>query len=149
VESLGRWTENRDHGIPWQSSGLGLHTLIADGPGLIPSQGTMTWKATQTNKKPQENKRSKEKMQRRNGVDLGRQNSASRRTCNSPAHQAPGFEGLAGRTGRPAPTLGSWCCRQPGGMQDSVKGTWPSTSSVSPENPCPYGQPKGNTSSQE
>lgn len=22
-------------------------------------------------------------------------------------------QGLAGRTGRPAPTLGSWCCRQP------------------------------------
>lgn len=43
----------------------------------------------------------------------------------SPAHQAPGFEGLAGRTGRPPPTLGSWCCRAPGDVQEVIKGTVP------------------------
>lgn len=39
----------------------------------------------------------------------------------SPAHRAPGFEGLAGRTGRPPPTPGSWCYRQPGDVQDVIK----------------------------
>ena len=39
----------------------------------------------------------------------------------SPAHRAPGFEGLAGRTGRPPPTPGRWCYRQPRDVQDVIK----------------------------
>lgn len=67
----------------------------------------------------------------------------------SPAHRAPGFEGLVGRTGKPPPTPGCWCSRQPGGAQDGIKGTCCGTIPVSPENLCPYRQPKGETSSQE
>lgn len=83
-------------------------------------------------------------MQRRNGAAPRRQKSVQREPRRlSPARQDPGCEGLAGRTGRPAPTPGSCCCRQPGGTQDSVRGARPSTGSVSPENPGPHGGLKG------
>lgn len=58
----------------------------------------------------------------------------------SPARQAPGFEGLAGRTGRPPPTRGNWCCRQPGHGQDGIEDTH---TFVSLGNPCLYRPSKG------
>ena len=98
----------------------------------------------QTNKKARERERSEEEMQRRNGADPRRQTRAQReRRRLSPAPRAPGCAGLAGRTGRPAPTLGSCCCRQPGGTQDSVTVPVPGTGSASPENPRPRGGLKG------
>lgn len=60
-------------------------------------------------------------MERRNGTiwedRLGY--SGGRGVMISPVHQALGFEGLAGRTGRPPPTPGCWCCTQPRDVQDS------------------------------